>query len=208
MKPQVLMLLSRSAGSILDHGRPPASGAPGQLQESPTIQSGFKRKLAIGTVAAAAAAFAGGAYASTKDPSGGSRQAFLTDVAKRLHVTPAQLDSALKGAALDELSAAVKEGRITQAQADALRQRIQKAGAHVPLPLGPGPGPGPGPGLGLGPGPGPEQPDARTSADLRSSMPGSTPPPNISASPTPSCVSSSSPASRSPPSPRTRRSRQ
>ena len=48
----------------------------------------------------------------------------------------------MKGAALDELSAAVKEGRITQAQANALKQRIQKAGAPAPLPLGPGPGPG------------------------------------------------------------------
>ena len=100
-------------------------------------------------VAAAAAAFAGGAYASTKDPGGSSRQAFVNDVAKRLHVTPTQLDSALKGAAIDELSAAVKEGRITQAQANQLMQRIQKAGAPAPLP-GPRMGAG-GPGIAGGP---------------------------------------------------------
>jgi hypothetical protein len=111
-----------------------------------TIQSRFKRRLAIGTVAVAAAAFAGGAYASTQDPAAGSRQAFLNDVAKRLHVTPAQLNSALTGAALDELSAAVKEGRITQAQANVIKQRIEKAGASGQTPLGPGAwrvGPGP-----------------------------------------------------------------
>jgi hypothetical protein len=86
----------------------------------------------------AAAAFAGGAYAATQQSSGNARQAFLDDVAKRLHVTPAQLDSALKGAALDQLAAAVKSGRITQAQANALKQRIEgKGNAPGPLLFGP-----------------------------------------------------------------------
>jgi len=72
----------------------------------------------------AAAALAGGAYAATQGaPS--SRQAFLNDVAQRLHVTPAQLQAAIKGAVLDRLSAAVKAGKLTRAQADAIAQRIQ-----------------------------------------------------------------------------------
>ena len=63
------------------------------------------------------------------------RQAFLNDVAKRLNVTPAQLNSALKGAAIDQLDAAVKAGKLTQAQANALKQRIQQ-GAHGGAPFG------------------------------------------------------------------------
>jgi hypothetical protein len=79
----------------------------------------FKRKLVIGATALAVAAFAGGAVAATN---GGSN-------AKRLNVTPAQLQAALKAARLDQLDAAVKAGRMTQAQANALRQSIQNGTA-------------------------------------------------------------------------------
>lgn len=90
-----------------------------------------KKKIVIGVVALAVAAFAGGgAYAATQsNPS--PRQAFLDDVAKHLGVTPAQLDSAFKAALVDRLDAAVKAGAITQAQADRIKRRIE-AGA-VPL---------------------------------------------------------------------------
>jgi hypothetical protein len=80
-------------------------------------------------VVLAAAAFAGGAYAAATKPATSPRQALLNDLAKRLHVTRAQLDSALKRAALDDLSAAVKAGRLTQAQANALKQRIENGTA-------------------------------------------------------------------------------
>jgi hypothetical protein len=79
-----------------------------------------KRKLAIAATAAAAAAFAGGAYAATQT-SGTSRQAFLNDVAKRLNVSPTQLQSALQGAFDDQLQAAVTAGKLTQAQADTIK---------------------------------------------------------------------------------------
>ncbi len=92
-----------------------------------------KRKLAIGTTAIAAAAFAGGAYAATQELGTSARQAFLNDVAKRLNVTPQQLSAALDGAYLDQLQAAVKSGRLTQAQANALKQRLQKSGTMPPL---------------------------------------------------------------------------
>ena len=95
------------------------------------MHSNLKRRLAIGVVAVAAAAFAGGAYAATKDSNANTRQAFLNDVAKRLHVTPAQLTSALEGAEMDQLNAAVASGKLTQAQANALKQRIQQG--HVLL---------------------------------------------------------------------------
>ncbi len=114
------------------------------------MHSNLKRRLAIGVVAVAAVAFAGGAYAATKDSNASTRQAFLNDVARRLHVKPAQLTSALEGAEMDQLNAAVASGKLTQAQANALKQRIQQGhvllGALGLFRAGPGPVPPFGPG--------------------------------------------------------------
>jgi len=95
----------------------------------------FKHKFTIAATALAMAAFAGGAYAATQTGMS-SRQAFLSDVAKRLNVTPAQLSAAIKAAFLDRLDAAVKAGRLTQAQANGIRRRIAQSAA-VPFFLGP-----------------------------------------------------------------------
>ena len=122
----------------------------------------LKRNLVIALAALAVAAFAGGAYAATQSSGPSSRQAFLNDVAKRLHVTPQQLTSALNGAATDQIQAAVRAGKLTQAQANALEQRLKSGGPAPLLPLTPkiAPGPGgagprgflaPGPGFGGGP---------------------------------------------------------
>jgi hypothetical protein len=101
------------------------------------VHRSLKRNLVVGLAALAVAAFAGGAYAATQNSGPGTRQAFLNDVAKRLHVTPQQLSAALSGATVDQLQAAVKAGQLTQAQANALAQRL-KNGAPVPgFPLGP-----------------------------------------------------------------------
>jgi len=109
------------------------------------VHRSLKRNLVIGLAALAVAAFAGGAYAATQNSGPTTRQAFLNDVAKRLHVTPAQLSAALNGATVDQLQAEVKAGNLTQAQANALAQRL-KNGQVPALPLGPGGGPGgPGP---------------------------------------------------------------
>ncbi len=100
-----------------------------------------RRKAVVGVVTLAVAAFAGGAYAAT-DANTNPRQAFLNDVAKRLNVTPQQLSAALKAALMDRLDAAVKAGRITQAQANRIKQRLE-SGAPIPFPIGPrrfGPG--------------------------------------------------------------------
>jgi hypothetical protein len=115
------------------------------------LQAFSKRKLVIGSTVLAVAACAGGAVAATQGSSQNPRQQYLDDVAKRLNVTPAQLDSALKGAALDQLAAAVKAGKLTQAQANALKQRIQQGAAGGAPFLGPPRAFGPGrfgPGLG------------------------------------------------------------
>lgn len=95
------------------------------------MRSPLKHKLAIGAAAIAAAAFAGGAYAAVSQSGATSRQAFLNDIAKRLNVTPKQLTNALQGAYDDQLQAAVAAGRLTQAQAQALKQRIQQRGAPL-----------------------------------------------------------------------------
>jgi hypothetical protein len=118
------------------HGRA-VDGAPGQLEER-TLHRSLKRNLVIGLAALAVAAFAGGAYAATQNSGPSTRQAFLNDVAKRLHVTPQQLTSALNGAAVDQLQDAVKAGQLTQAQANALEQRLKNGGPAPLLPLAPG----------------------------------------------------------------------
>ena len=102
------------------------------------MRRSLKRNLVIGLAAVAVAAFAGGAYAATQSSAPNTRQAFLNDVAKRLHVTPQQLSQALNGATLDQLQAAVKAGRLTQAQADKLAQRLRQKGAARAIPFGPG----------------------------------------------------------------------
>jgi transposase-like protein len=115
----------------------------------------MRRRLLIVGAILAACGIAGGAYAASGGT--GRRQAFLNDVAKRLHVSPQQLSSALQGATQDQLNAAVRAGRLTRAQADAIEKRLREGAA--PLPFlhrgllrhgGPGLVPG-GPPLGLGP---------------------------------------------------------
>jgi polyhydroxyalkanoate synthesis regulator phasin len=56
----------------------------------------------------------------------GTQDTFLNDVAKRLNVTPDQLKAALEGAASDRIDAAVKAGKLTQDQADALKKRLDQ----------------------------------------------------------------------------------
>ncbi len=97
----------------------------------------LKRRLALFVVAIAVAASAAGAYAATSSSPANGRQAFLTDVAHRLHVTPQQLRKAVQGAFADRLAAAVKAGRLSKAQASAIAKRLTHFGG---LPFGAGPG--------------------------------------------------------------------
>jgi hypothetical protein len=81
-----------------------------------------KRAIAAVVVALAAVAGGGAAVAAT---SGGSSSSFLDSVAKHLGVTPKALEDATKAAAIDQVDADLAAGRITKAQADAIKQRIQ-----------------------------------------------------------------------------------
>lgn len=86
------------------------------------------RRLVIGTTVLAFAAAGGGAYAATRSSDSNPQQAFLNDVAKRLHVSPQKLTAAIKAAMSDRLNADVKAGRLTPAQAKALKQHLQQRG--------------------------------------------------------------------------------
>lgn len=108
-----------------------------------------KRAVAIGAVAALAVAGGGVAYAAATATD--QRDAVLRDAAQRLKVSPDQLRAALQGAFTDQLDQAVKDGRLTQQQADRIMQRIRDGGVPLAGPMG-GPGFGHGP-LGGGPGP-------------------------------------------------------
>jgi hypothetical protein len=55
-----------------------------------------------------------------------ARQAFLSDVAQRLHVSTQQLLAAIKGADIDQLNWAVANGRLTATQASRLKQAIER----------------------------------------------------------------------------------
>lgn len=104
----------------------------------------LKRRLAIGGAVVVAFGAAGGAYAVTTGKNN-DREAYLNDVATRLHVSRSQLDDALKGAFEDRLAAAVKAGTLSQAEADAIKKKVEANGGVPPV-GGPFPGKGPGPG--------------------------------------------------------------
>ena len=84
---------------------------------------------------------------------------FTDALAKELGKTGDEVRSAMKAVAKDRLAAAVKAGRLTQDQADAIQKRIDSSDCAPLGPGGPGPGPhgcgGPGHGPGDGDGDGP-----------------------------------------------------
>ncbi|HMJ03520.1 MAG TPA: hypothetical protein VK506_11290 [Conexibacter sp.] len=98
-----------------------------------------KRTIAIAATAALAALGGGVAYAATSanDP----RDELLSDAAQRLDVSPEELRSALEGAFGDQLDDAVRAGRLTQQQADRMKQAIRQHGLPLGGPGGPGFGP-------------------------------------------------------------------
>jgi hypothetical protein len=83
-----------------------------------------KRALAVAAVAGAVAVGGGAAIAASGDSST-SPSSFLDAVAKHLGISSDKLRDATKAAAIDQVDAALAAGRITQAQADELKSRIQ-----------------------------------------------------------------------------------
>src|SRR4051794_32370204 len=97
-----------------------------------------KRTLVVGGAALAIVGGGGAALAAGGDGLFGSseRQAFLDDAAGKLNVKSADLEKALQQAYDDRIDAAVKAGKLTQAQADELKARA-KANGGLPFLGGP-----------------------------------------------------------------------
>jgi hypothetical protein len=96
------------------------------------MDTSAKRKLAAG--AAAALVVAGGGVAVGAKAFGTPKedgQAVIADAAKQLGIEPAKLSAALKTALKHRIDAAVESGRLTKAQGDALKARIDSG--EMPL---------------------------------------------------------------------------
>src|SRR3954453_3870584 len=111
-----------------------------------------KRRVVIAVAAGLLLVGAGGAFAAGRLSSPKEeRQAVINDAAKQLGIEPAKLSAALTKALQNRVDAAVAAGRITKAEGDALKARIQAGDA--PFLFGGGPHHG-GPGFGHHHGPG------------------------------------------------------
>jgi hypothetical protein len=93
------------------------------------------RKLLFGAAALLAAAGGGVAIAASHSSPSEENQAIINDAAQQLGVSPSKLSDALKKALADRVDAAVAAGRITKADGDALKQRIESG--EIPLFAGP-----------------------------------------------------------------------
>jgi polyhydroxyalkanoate synthesis regulator phasin len=94
-----------------------------------------RKALAIG-IAALAVVGGGGAAIAASGGSSSQGGSFLDAVARQLGISSQKLEGATKAAAVDQVDAALKEGQITQAEADELKARIQSG--HLPPFFGPG----------------------------------------------------------------------
>ena len=99
-----------------------------------------KRGLAVAAAVATVGAGAGAGIAASRGGShnGGAerRTAYLDAVAKHLGVSTERLRAAMKAAAIDQINAAVEDGRLSKVQADRLKARVE-AGRFPPF-FGPG----------------------------------------------------------------------
>ena len=95
-----------------------------------------KRKVVAGTAAVLAVGGAGAGIAATRMGSSPSDQskAVISDAAQQLGIEPAKLSGALKKAIEDRIDAAVAGGRLSKAQGDELKQRIESNGFPLVVP--------------------------------------------------------------------------
>src|ERR671938_1712935 len=95
-----------------------------------------KRQIVAGAAAGLAVAGGGAAIAATQLGSPGAEsQAVVNDAARQLGIQPSKLSDALKKALENRVDAAVAAGRLTKAQGDALKARIESGDAPL-FPLG------------------------------------------------------------------------
>jgi hypothetical protein len=86
-----------------------------------------KRKVIAGAAAALAIGGAGAGVAASQTGSSprAESNAIVNDAAKELGVSPSKLSAALKKAFSDRIDAAVADGRLTKAEGEQLKQRIE-----------------------------------------------------------------------------------
>jgi hypothetical protein len=85
-----------------------------------------KTKIVVGAAALLSAAGAGAAVAASQDSSPSSEsKAIIDDAAKQLGIPSSKLSDALKKALSDRVDAAIAAGRLTKAEGDAIKARIQ-----------------------------------------------------------------------------------
>ena len=96
--------------------------------------SASKRTLVIGTAALVVAGGSGAAIAASQGSSA-SPGAFVESLAEHLGVSTDELQDAAKAAAIDQVDAALADGRITEEQAEELKERIEEGDS--PLFFGP-----------------------------------------------------------------------
>jgi hypothetical protein len=87
-----------------------------------------KRTIAV-AVAALAVAGGGGAAIAASQGSSASPEAFFDSLAEHLGISTEELEDAAKAAATDQVDAALEEGRITEQEAERLKERIQQGDA-------------------------------------------------------------------------------
>src|SRR3954451_9943575 len=97
--------------------------------EEDVVSTRIKRRIVIAAVALGVAGLGGTALATSS--SGGD--SFFDDVAHRLGVSPAKLQSAVNGALADRLDQLVKQGKLTRAQADAILKHAKAHGGGFPF---------------------------------------------------------------------------
>jgi hypothetical protein len=96
-----------------------------------------KRKVAVGAaallvVAGGGAAVGANTFGSPKEES----QAVIDDAAQQLGIAPSKLSDALKTALKNRVDAAIEAGRLSKAEGDALKARIDSGGVpHFPAGL-------------------------------------------------------------------------
>jgi hypothetical protein len=88
-----------------------------------------KRTLTVAAALAVAVGAGGAVAASKSSPTSGD--GFLARVASHLGISTEKLEAATTAAAIDQVDADLKAGRITQAQADELKARIRAGGAPL-----------------------------------------------------------------------------
>lgn len=89
------------------------------------MEGSLKRKIVAAGVVVLAVAGAGAAIAATRDTSPQAEsQAVVNDAARQLGVQPGELSAALKKALSNRVDAAVKAGRLSKAEGDAIKARI------------------------------------------------------------------------------------